>query len=152
MKRILLGAVAALAPCIPSYAQVSFGLSSDTPSTLCVYDRSATRPCVPMGTVDNTGHLFASTPAALDVAGAVTGAGFTALFASPPAIGSTAPGTGAFTTLSASGAVTGAGFAARFACDGASDKGFVGDGVTDNLAAWNAWVGSIGTADACLEF
>lgn len=44
------------------------------------------------------------------LAGAISGAGITALFASPPAIGGTAPGSGAFTTLSASGAVSGAGF------------------------------------------
>ena len=45
-----------------------------------------------------TTGAFSST---LSVAGAISGAGFTALFASPPAIGGTAPAAGTFTTLSA---------------------------------------------------
>ena len=40
----------------------------------------------------------------------VSGAGFSTYLASPPAIGSTAANTGAFTTLSASSTVSGAGF------------------------------------------
>jgi hypothetical protein len=40
------------------------------------------------------------------LAGAVSGAGITALFASPPPTGSTVPNTGAFTTLGATGATT----------------------------------------------
>ena len=47
-----------------------------------------------------TTGAFSST---LSVAGAISGAGFTALFASPPAIGGTAPAAGTFTTLSATG-------------------------------------------------
>lgn len=50
-----------------------------------------------------TTGAFSST---LSVAGAISGAGFTALFASPPAIGGTTPAAGAFTTLSATGAIT----------------------------------------------
>jgi len=51
----------------------------------------------------------------LAASGAVSGAGFAALLASPSAIGSTAPSTGAFTTLAASSTVSGAGFTALFA-------------------------------------
>jgi hypothetical protein len=53
--------------------------------------------------------------------GGVSGTGITSLFASPPAIGGTAPNAGAFTTLTASGATTlngtlgGAGFTSLFA-------------------------------------
>ena len=43
----------------------------------------------------------------LQSSGTVSGAGFTALFASPPPIGSTAPSTGAFTTISAYGSSSG---------------------------------------------
>lgn len=46
--------------------------------------------------------------------GAVSGTGFSNLFASPFAIGSTAANTGAFTNLSASGTLTGAGFSNLF--------------------------------------
>jgi hypothetical protein len=57
------------------------------------------------------GRLGGDTPAAaavttLSASGAVSGAGVTALMASPTPIGSTTPSTGAFTTLSASGAAT----------------------------------------------
>lgn len=45
----------------------------------------------------------------------VSGAGITSLFASPPAIGGTAPGSGAFTTLSATSTVSGSGFTALLA-------------------------------------
>ena len=51
----------------------------------------------------------------LAASGTISGAGVTALFASPPSIGSTLAGTGAFTTLSASGTVSGAGITALFA-------------------------------------
>lgn len=46
----------------------------------------------------------------LTASSTVSGAGFTALFNAPPAIGSVTPGTGAFTTLSATSTVGGAGF------------------------------------------
>ncbi len=42
----------------------------------------------------------------LAVTGAVSGAGFTSLFAAPPTIGNTTPSTGAFTTLGATGVAT----------------------------------------------
>ncbi len=51
----------------------------------------------------------------LSVTGTVSGAGFTARFASPGPIGSTSSSTGAFTTLSASSTVSGAGFDAYLA-------------------------------------
>jgi len=51
----------------------------------------------------------------LSASGTVSGAGFSAYLASPPAIGGTAPAAGAFTTISASGAVSGAGFNAYLA-------------------------------------
>lgn len=61
------------------------------------------------------GTVGATTPAAgsfTDVAasGNITGAGFTARFATPGPIGSTTASTGAFTTVNASGAITGASF------------------------------------------
>jgi hypothetical protein len=63
------------------------------------------------GTVAGTfGIMGATSVGALSATGAVNGAGFTNLFASPPPTGSTAPNTGAFTTLSASGMLSGAGF------------------------------------------
>lgn len=63
------------------------------------------------GTVAGTfGITGATTVGALSATGVVSGAGFTNLFASPPPMGSTAPNTGAFTTLSASGMLSGAGF------------------------------------------
>jgi len=61
----------------------------------------------PTATVDITGTLAVSST--------VSGAGFTAYFASPPAIGSTAASTGAFTTLSASSTVSGTGFSTYLA-------------------------------------
>lgn len=76
------------------------------------------------GTVNGT-IIGGSTPAAgtftagafttLSASSTVSGAGITALFASPPAIGSTAASTGAFTTLSASSTVSGTGITALFA-------------------------------------
>lgn len=51
-----------------------------------------------MAALSATTGAFSST---LSVAGAISGAGFTALFASPPAIGGTTPAAGAFTTLGA---------------------------------------------------
>jgi len=68
----------------------------------------------------HNGTVGATTPntgafTTLAASGAVSGAGFTALFASPPAIGGTAAAAGAFTTLSATGAVSGAGFTNLFA-------------------------------------
>jgi hypothetical protein len=83
-----------------------------------------TTPTITGGTLDGTpvGGSTASTGAftslsaggAFSVTGAVSGAGFTNLFSSPPPIGSVAAGTGAFTTLSAAGAVSGAGISALF--------------------------------------
>lgn len=61
----------------------------------------------PTATVDITGTLAVSST--------VSGAGFTAYFASPPPIGSTAANTGAFTTLSASSTVSGTGFSTYLA-------------------------------------
>ena len=51
----------------------------------------------------------------LSASSTVSGAGFTALFASPPAIGGTAAAAGTFTTLTASSTVSGAGFTALLA-------------------------------------
>lgn len=71
----------------------------------------------------NSTSVGATTPSTgafttLSATSTVSGAGFTSLFASPPAIGSTAANTGAFTTLSATSTVSGAGFTARFASPG----------------------------------
>lgn len=51
----------------------------------------------------------------LSASSTVSGAGVTALMASPGSIGSTTPGSGAFTTLSASSTVSGAGFSTYLA-------------------------------------
>ena len=58
----------------------------------------------------NTG-LFTT----LTASSTVSGAGFTAYLASPPAIGATVAGSGAFTTLSASSTVSGTGFSTYLA-------------------------------------
>lgn len=63
------------------------------------------------GTVAGTfGITGITTLGPVVINGAMSGSGFTAAFASPPPIGSTAPNTGAFTTLSATGALSGAAF------------------------------------------
>ena len=49
------------------------------------------------------------------IGGTITGTGMTAWAASPPAIGGTAPATGAFTSLSATSTVSGAGFTSLLA-------------------------------------
>jgi hypothetical protein len=56
--------------------------------------------------VANTYHSGAGVFTTLSASGLVSGAGFTARFATPGPIGNTAPSTGAFTTLSATGNVT----------------------------------------------
>ena len=105
---------------IPPVSIVSVTLTSGThaPGTLDTYtitfsDASTTNFQVYNGAdypVDGSGAF-----STLSASGAVSGAGFLALFASPPPIGSVAAGSGAFTTLSASGAVSGAGFSNYFA-------------------------------------
>ncbi len=57
-------------------------------------------------------HTFS---AAVTLNGAVSGTGVNNLFASPPPVGSTSPGSGAFTTLAASSTVSGSGFSLLFA-------------------------------------
>lgn len=79
-----------------------------------------TNPSAP-GTIDNM-TIGATTPAAihgttLSATGAVTGAGFTSQFASPPAIGTTTPAAGNFTTLGATSVGSG-----LFTTLGASDQ------------------------------
>jgi len=56
--------------------------------------------------VANTYHSGAGVFTTLSASGLVSGAGFTARFATPGPIGNTAPSTGAFTTLGATGDVT----------------------------------------------
>lgn len=68
----------------------------------------------PIGAVTPSTGAFTSITASTTLAvtgvatftGTPTGAGITALFASPPSIGNTVAGTGAFTTLSATGTIT----------------------------------------------
>jgi hypothetical protein len=44
----------------------SFGLTSGaSPNTLCIFDKSATRPCVAIGSLDSVLHKYTSTPFAL---------------------------------------------------------------------------------------
>lgn len=58
-----------------------------------------------------TATLGATSATTLSASSTVSGAGFTSLFASPPSIGSTAAGTGAFTTLANSSTFTSTGAA-----------------------------------------
>lgn len=71
----------------------------------------------------------------LSASSTVSGAGFTSLFASPPAIGGAAANAGTFTTLAASGAVSGAGFTARFASPGPIGSTAASTGQFTTLAA-----------------
>lgn len=53
----------------------TFGLSSGaSPNTLCVFDKSASRPCVPMGSLNSTAHTFSPSPLAT-ICNAVTDGG-----------------------------------------------------------------------------
>ena len=95
----------------------------------------------------------------LSASSTVSGAGFTARFASPGPIGNTAPSTGAFTTLSATGAVTFSGLLsftgmglptiASGAC-GATTNGAVVAGSTDQSG--NITIGSASTATCTVSF
>jgi hypothetical protein len=71
----------------------------------------------------------------LSASGAVTGAGFTARFATPGPIGNTLADTGAFTTLSASSTVSGAGVTARFATPGPIGNTLADTGAFTTLSA-----------------
>jgi hypothetical protein len=66
----------------------------------------------------SAGGLPAGSFTTLSASGAVSGAGFSNYFASPPAIGGTTAAAGSFTTLSATGTVSGLGMTARFASPG----------------------------------
>lgn len=67
--------------------------------------------------------------------GTMSGTGVNSLFASPPAIGSSAPSTGAFTTLSATGAVSGSGFSSYLASPPAIGGTAAAAGTFTNLSA-----------------
>ena len=86
-----------------------------------------------------SGPIAATT---LSASGAVSGAGFTALFASPPAIGGTAPAAGAFTTLSASSTVSGTGFTTRLASPGPIGNTVASTGAFTTLSATGAFTAS----------
>lgn len=74
----------------------------------------------------------------LSASSTVSGAGFTARFATPGPIGSTAASTGAFTTFSASGAVSGDGITALFASPPAIGGTAAGAGTFTALTATGA--------------
>jgi len=60
IKRILIAAALSIIS-FSAYAQtaVQWGLQTGSnPRTLCVYDTSATRPCVSVGQIDNVAHTF----------------------------------------------------------------------------------------------
>lgn len=82
-----------------------------TPASGVATNLTGTAAGLTAGTATNqSGGSVAATT--LSASGAVSGAGFVALHASPGPIGSTAASTGAFTTLSATSTVSGAGFTA----------------------------------------
>lgn len=74
------------------------------------------------GTLGVTGAttLGATSATTLSASSTVSGAGFNAFMASPPAIGSTVASTGAFTTLGATGTITGATLTSTGAVNGTS--------------------------------
>jgi hypothetical protein len=71
----------------------------------------------------------------LSASSTVSGAGFTAYFASPPALGGSAPNTGAFTTLSASSTVSGVGFTSLFSSPSAIGNTAPSSGAFTTLSA-----------------
>jgi hypothetical protein len=74
-------------------------------------------PSTPVS-LGTTTQLLHGNAAGAPTFGAIVSADVATVLASPPAIGGTAAGSGAFTTLSASGAVSGAGMTSRFASPG----------------------------------
>jgi len=118
----MLGAVAALVVAgVAAFGQGQLILSTLTGSELFAVQtagpRSAAISATNLATWVNAGGGGASPGAftTLSASSTVSGAGFTARFATPGPIGSTTASTGAFTTLAASGAVSGAGITALFA-------------------------------------
>lgn len=139
MKKIL-AALAMVMACVPAMAQtftvnnlVGTGTTNSTSSTtgaakfagglgvaqdLWIGGTFHGGAAITSGSFNGT--VGATTPSTgafttLSASSTVSGAGFTSLFASPPAIGSTTPSTGAFTTLSASSTVSGTGFSTYLA-------------------------------------
>jgi len=82
-------------------------------------NKTLTSPAISGGTINNAsvGATTASTGAftTLSASSTVSGTGFSAYLASPPAIGGTAAAAGSFTTLSASSTVSGTGFSTYLA-------------------------------------
>lgn len=103
------------------------GTTSSTGSGAVVLSGSPaiSTPTISGGTITNA-PVSGSTGSftTLAASSTVSGAGFTGLFAAPPAIGSTTPGTGSFTSLATTGWVE------------ATALGFVGNGSTNNASAW----------------
>ena len=92
-----------------------------------------------LGTINNM-SVGATTPSTgtfttLSVSSTVSGAGITALMASPGAIGSTTASTGAFTTLTASSTVSGAGITALMASPGPIGSTIASTGAFTTLTA-----------------
>ena len=93
-------------------------IKNSSNTTITVKTSSGTGIAVPISTsmslyqdgtnvvVTDSHHTGAGVFTTLSASGLVSGAGFTARFATPGPIGNTAPSTGAFTTLSATGNVT----------------------------------------------
>ena len=93
-------------------------IKNSSNTTITVKTASGTGIAVPISTsmslyqdgtnvvVTDSHHTGAGVFTTLSASGLVSGAGFTARFATPGPIGNTAPSTGAFTTLSATGNVT----------------------------------------------
>tara|TARA_R100000541_G_scaffold18632_2_gene28482 strand:- start:89 stop:1021 length:933 start_codon:yes stop_codon:yes gene_type:complete len=93
-------------------------IKNSSNTTITVKTASGTGIAVPIGTsmslyqdgtnvvVTDSHHTGAGVFTTLSASGAVTGAGFTARFATPGPIGNTSPSTGNFTTLGTTGNVT----------------------------------------------
>lgn len=146
-------------------AQLLGIISDETGSGSLVFGTSPTigTPTISGGTINNA-SVGATTPSTgafttLSASSTVSGAGFTSLFASPPAIGSTSANTGAFTTLSAStGSATtaatfttsGSGSTLKIVDTGGSGANFAifGNGATTPNKFIRALNGSLGVVNS----
>lgn len=88
-------------------ASTAFVQAAITGGTAGVASFNTRTGAVTLAAGDVTGlGAYAGAFTTLSASGAVSGAGFSTYFASPPAIGGTAPAAGAFTTVSATGQIT----------------------------------------------
>lgn len=135
-------------------AQLLGIISDETGSGSLVFGTSPTigTPTISGGTI-NSASVGATTPSTgafttLSASSTVSGAGFTSLFASPPAIGSTAAAAGSFTTLS--GTTSGSTSTLIITDTGASGANlrFVGNGATTPNKTIRVISGSLGVVNS----